>query len=78
MKQRRLTKQTIDILNRMDVDAALKNVAVLGFIPDTREIAEAGLHKVRIMIGGAFTRQQRDESRAWLAAHGFKVPGRKR
>jgi hypothetical protein len=78
MTQRRLTKQTIDILNRMDVDAALKNVGVLGFIPDSREIAEAGLHKVRLWRGGVFTRQQRDESRTWLAAHGFKVPGRKR
>jgi hypothetical protein len=48
----------------------------LGLVPDNREIALAGLHKARLMAGGAFTRQQREESREWLRAHGFKVPGR--
>jgi hypothetical protein len=72
-----LTKESKRILDEMDVDTAMKNVAVLGFIPDTREIAEAGMHKVRLMIGGAFTREQREASRIWLRANGFRVPGRR-
>jgi hypothetical protein len=76
--KKQLSKEGLRILEQMDVDKAMKNVAVLGFIPDTREIAEAGMHKVRLMVGGAFTRAQREESRRWLAAHSFKVPGRRR
>jgi hypothetical protein len=72
---KRLTKESRRILNEMDVDTAMKNVAVLGFIPDTLEIAEAGRHKVRIIAGSAFTKTQRDESRRWLKEHGFKIPG---
>lgn len=76
INMKRLTKETRRILDQMDVDAALANVSVLGFKPDTREIAEAGMHKARLKAGGAFTREQRDASRQWLRDHGFKVPGR--
>jgi hypothetical protein len=75
--KKRLTKESKRILDAMDIDTAMKNIAVLGFIPDTREIAEAGMHKVRLMIGGAFTREQRNESRRWLKEHNFKIPGRR-
>jgi hypothetical protein len=74
--KKRLSKESKRILDTMDVGTAMKNVAVLGFIPDTREIAEAGMHKVRLQIGGAFTREQREESRRWLREHGFQIPGR--
>jgi hypothetical protein len=74
--KKRLSKESKRILDTMDVGTAMKNVAVLGFIPDTSEIAEAGMHKVRLQIGGAFTRKQREESRRWLREHGFQVPGR--
>jgi hypothetical protein len=45
--KKRMSKEQRRILADVDVDTALKNVAILGFIPDTREIAEAGLHKAR-------------------------------
>lgn len=72
---KRLTNENRRILDEMDVDAAMKNVAVLGFIPDTRENAEAGMHKARLMTPRAWSRTQREESRRWLRAHAFKVPG---
>jgi hypothetical protein len=75
MRLKLLSKESRCILDEMDVDNAMRNVAVLGFIPDRREIAEAGMHKVRIMAGRAFTRAQREQSRRWLREYGFKIPG---
>lgn len=75
---RKLTKRSVQILKTMDVDQAMKNVAVLGFIPDTREIAIAGMHKTRLIVGGPFTKEEREESRRWLQYNGYQVPGRLR
>jgi hypothetical protein len=74
-RPRELSTEAYLILDRMDVDAAMRDVAVLGFRPASREIAKAGMHKTRIIAGRAFTRVQRDQSRKWLLAHGFKIPG---
>jgi hypothetical protein len=70
-----LSKESHRILAELDVDAAMKR-RPLGFCPENREIALAGLHKARLMAGGAFTRAQREESREWLRGHEYKVPGR--
>jgi hypothetical protein len=72
---KKITPETYLILARMDVDAALKNASVLGYRPQSREIALAGMHKARLLAGRAFTRQQREASRAWLIANNFKIPG---
>jgi hypothetical protein len=75
---KRMTDEMRGILTRLDVDAALKHSDVLGFTPDTEEIAIAGMHKARLLAGRAFTKAQRMESRAWLRARGFKIPGQPR
>ena len=74
---KRMSDRTRDILDRLDVAAAMRDAAVLGFVPDNERIALAGLHKARLKAGRAFTREQRTESAEWLASRGFKVPGRK-
>ena len=56
------------------MNAGLKNVAHKGFIPDTREIALAGLHKARLMVRKPFTKQELAASRDWLLSNGFDVP----
>jgi hypothetical protein len=74
---KRISDRTRDILNRLDVAAAMRDVGVLGFVPDNERIALAGLHKARLKAGRIFTKAQRIESAEWLASRGFKVPGRK-
>lgn len=71
----RLTAEQLRILNTMDVDAAMKMVAKRGFLPDTREQALAGLHKVRMQCRHLFSKKQVEESTAWLRANAFRVPG---
>lgn len=72
---KKIPPETYLILDRMDVDAAMRNADVLGFRPTSREIAIAGMHKARIMAGRAFTGAQRDQSRKWLRDNGYKIPG---
>lgn len=66
-----IAKERLRILKGLDVDAALKHVATLGFIPDTREIALAGLHKARCRQPRYFTREELKASRDWLEEHGY-------
>jgi len=70
-----LSKEQYRILNTLDVDAALKNVAMKGFIPDDRNMALAGLHKARLATRRVWTRRQLDESRRWLSENGFRLDG---
>lgn len=65
-------REIIRILSEMDVDAALKNAALRGFIPDEREYAIAGIHKARLAQRRYFTRKQIQESKEWLRNNGFK------
>lgn len=67
-------KERLRILRELDVDAALKGVASSGFIPDTREIALAGIHKARIVLKQFFTEEQIDYSTNWLIDNGYDVP----
>ena len=70
---KKLSSETYLILDRMDVDAAMRNLDILGFRPVNRKIAEAEMHKARLKHGRAFTRTQLDQSRKWLLANGFQI-----
>ena len=74
--------ERIDIVRRLDVDAALR---VSRYTPpggfkdngehaETRETVLAGLHKARIMGGKNFTKGEALESRLWLTVNGWKAP----
>jgi hypothetical protein len=71
----------IDILRRLDVDAAL---AASPYTPpggfkdngqpaDTRETALAGMHKARVSLRDTFTPAERMESVQWLLNNGWRV-----
>lgn len=70
----KLSKEQFHILKELDVDAALKNVAAKGFIPDTKEIALAGLHKARLQTRRLWSRKELNDSRNWLLENGYKLP----
>lgn len=70
----KLTKEQFRILDTLDVDAALLDVAAKGFIPDNKEIALAGLHKARLKTRRVWSRVKLDESRTWLLENGYKLP----
>jgi hypothetical protein len=71
----KLSKEQYRILDTLDVDAALKSGAASGFIPDSRQIALAGLHKARLATRRVWSRVKLDESRRWLSENGFKLDG---
>ncbi len=73
-QQQKLTKELFHILKTLDVDAALKSVAAKGFIPDTRDIALAGLHKARLRTRRVWSRKELNDSRTWLLENGYKLP----
>ncbi len=70
----KLTAEGLRILKELDVDSALKVVAADGFIPDTREIALAGLHKARLIHKKPFTKKELKASREWLIDNNYEVP----
>lgn len=71
----KLSKEQYRMLDTLDVDAALKKSAAMGFIPDSRHIALAGLHKARLASRNAWSRVKLDESRRWLLENGFNLDG---
>ena len=66
-----ISKEQLRILKELDVDAALKNVAQKGFIPDTKEIALAGLHKAHLTANKYFTKDEINKSKEWLTDNGY-------
>lgn len=71
----KLSKEQYRIIDTLDVDAALKNVAAQGFIPDNRHIALAGIHKARLASRRVWSRVKLEESRRWLSENGFRLDG---
>lgn len=64
----------IDILRRMDVDAAMSDVERDGFVPTDKEYAIAGMHKARVTMASHFTGDEIAESIKWLKDHGYEIP----
>lgn len=69
-----MNKEMLRILKELDVDSALKDVAEKGFLPDTREIALAGLHKARIKASNHFSESDIHYSISWLMDHNYDIP----
>lgn len=72
-------KERFRILCELDVDAALQftpyhppgGINQFGQFHDTRFVVLAALHKARVAQRRLFTKQQVDESLAWLQMHGY-------
>lgn len=67
-----MSPEQLRILKELDVDAALRKVAGRGFIPETREIAIAGLHKARLTMSHLFTQEEIEISKIWLKENGYE------
>lgn len=75
--------ERIRICKALDVDAALDASPYTppgewkanGRWADTREIALASLHKVRVAQRGVYTKAERAESKQWLLDNGWSLPG---
>lgn len=65
-------REKIRILNELDIDGAIAAAENdNAFIPDTREMVLAGLHKARLAQPSVFSIIQRADSYDWLLNHGY-------